>query len=116
KDRIMADLGLDSKHWILAQGTIYPDIITSGGSKHASVIKTHDNALASLENMEVVEPLRYLYKDEVRKLAKELGLPHDFIWKHPFPGPGIGIRIAGVLTEPKIALYNRLHEIVLHHL
>jgi GMP synthase (glutamine-hydrolysing) len=116
KDRIMLELGLESEHWVLAQGTIYPDIITSGGSKHAYVIKTHHNALPSLQNMEVLEPLRYLYKDEVRKLAKELGLPHDFIWKHPFPGPGIGVRIAGTLTPEKISLYHKLDEIVLRHL
>jgi GMP synthase (glutamine-hydrolysing) len=112
----MLELGLESEHWVLAQGTIYPDIITSGGSKHAYVIKTHHNALPSLQNMEVLEPLRYLYKDEVRKLAKELGLPHDFIWKHPFPGPGIGVRIAGTLTPEKISLYHKLDEIVLRHL
>ena len=116
KDRIMSELGLEAWHWVLAQGTIYPDIITSGGSKHAYVIKTHHNALPSLQNMEVLEPLRYLYKDEVRKLAKELSLPHDFIWKHPFPGPGIGVRIAGTLTEEKISLYHKLDEIVLRHL
>lgn len=116
KDRQMAELGLDAQHWVLAQGTIYPDIITSGGSTHADVIKTHHNALPSLTQMEVLEPLRYLYKDEVRTLARELGLPRDFIWKHPFPGPGIGVRIAGTLTAEKIALYHKLDEIVLRHL
>jgi GMP synthase (glutamine-hydrolysing) len=116
KDRQMAELGLDAEHWVLAQGTIYPDIITSGGSTHADVIKTHHNALPSLQHIEVLEPLRYLYKDEVRALAAELGLPREFIWKHPFPGPGIGVRIAGTLTAEKIALYHRLDEIVLRHL
>ncbi len=116
KDQAMADLGLDTEHWVLAQGTIYPDIITSGGSKHAYVIKTHHNALVSLYNIEVLEPLRFLYKDEVRMLAKELGMPDSFIWKHPFPGPGIAVRIAGEITAEKIALYNKLDEIVLAHL
>lgn len=116
KDRLMAELGLDAQRWVLAQGTIYPDIITSGGSRHADVIKTHHNALPSLQHMEVLEPLRSLYKDEVRALARELGLPHDFIWKHPFPGPGIGVRIAGTLTAEKIALYHILDDIVLRHL
>lgn len=117
KDRVMANFNLDPKLWLLAQGTIYPDIITSGGSKHARVIKTHHNALASLKNkMEVIEPLRYLYKDEVRKLAKELGFPHEFIWKHPFPGPGIAVRIAGAMTENKISLYHKLDRIVLDRL
>lgn len=116
KDRIMSRLELDPDHWVLAQGTIYPDIITSGGSKHAHVIKTHHNALPSLRNMNVLEPLRYLYKDEVRKLAEELGLPHDFIWKHPFPGPGIAVRIAGKIDEGKIGLYHKLDKIVLRYL
>lgn len=116
KDCLMAELGLDAQHWVLAQGTIYPDIITSGGSRHADVIKTHHNALPSLQQIEVLEPLRSLYKDEVRTLARELGLPREFIWKHPFPGPGIGVRIAGTLTAEKIALYHRLDEIVLRHL
>jgi GMP synthase (glutamine-hydrolysing) len=117
KDRIMSGLDLDASKWVLAQGTIYPDIITSGGSKHARVIKTHHNALPTLKkNMEVLEPLRYLYKDEVRKLAAELGFSHDFVWKHPFPGPGIAVRIAGAITEAKVELYHKLDTIVLHHL
>jgi len=116
KNRTVAYLNLDPDRWILAQGTIYPDIITSGGTKHASTIKTHHNALPSLMNMEVLEPLRFLYKDEVRKLAAELGLPHDFIWKHPFPGPGIAVRIAGEITSEKIHLYHKLDEVVLRHL
>jgi len=116
KDKALADLHLDPGQWLLAQGTIYPDIITSGGSKHASVIKTHHNALPSLLDMEVLEPLRFLYKDEVRRLGEELGLPHDFIWKHPFPGPGIAVRIAGRITREKITLYHKLDEVVLSHL
>lgn len=117
KDRIMLELDLDARNWVLGQGTIYPDIITSGGSKHAHVIKTHHNALPSLKNkIEVLEPLRYLYKDEVRKLATELGFPHDFVWKHPFPGPGIAVRIAGAITETKVDLYHKLDTIVLRHL
>jgi GMP synthase (glutamine-hydrolysing) len=116
KDRTVASLHLDPDHWILAQGTIYPDIITSGGSKHASTIKTHHNALPSLQGLEVLEPLKFLYKDEVRKLAAKLGLPHDFIWRHPFPGPGIAVRIAGSVTPGKLQLYHKLDAIVLRHL
>lgn len=117
KERVVLELGLNAEDWILAQGTIYPDIITSGGSTHASTIKTHHNALASLRNLEVLEPIRYLYKDEVRKLAEELGLPHDFIWRHPFPGPGLAVRIAGDVSDAaKISLYHQLDEIVLRHL
>lgn len=117
KERIMASESLNPESWILAQGTIYPDIITSGGSKNARVIKTHHNSLPSLQNLEVLEPLRYLYKDEVRKLAKELSFPHDFIWKHPFPGPGVAVRIAGDPTDKvKLSLYHQLDEIVLRNL
>lgn len=116
KDRVMEDLALDPATWVLAQGTIYPDIITSGGSANANVIKTHHNALPSLRQLEVVEPLRHLYKDEVRELAAELGLPSSFIQRHPFPGPGLAVRIAGQVTLDKLALYRRLDEIVLRQL
>ena len=117
KDRVMSELDLNPKQWILAQGTIYPDIITSGGSQHARVIKTHHNALPSLiHKMEVLEPIRYLYKDEVRKLAAALGFGNEFVWKHPFPGPGIAVRIAGAMTNEKITLYHQFDKIVLDHL
>jgi GMP synthase (glutamine-hydrolysing) len=116
KDRVMSELALNSDDWVLAQGTIYPDIVTSGGSKNASVIKTHHNALPSLRSLEVVEPLRHLYKDEVRELAAEVGLPADFIKRHPFPGPGLAVRIAGRATREKLELYRKLDEIVLRQL
>ena len=116
KDRVMKELALDPDAWVLAQGTIYPDIVTSGGSKNASVIKTHHNALPSLRSLEVVEPLRHLYKDEVRELAAEVGLPDEFIHRHPFPGPGLAVRIAGRVTPEKLALYRQLDEIVLRQL
>lgn len=83
--------------WMLGQGTIYPDTIETKGTKHADHIKTHHNRVEAIAKMIeqglVVEPLKDLYKDEVRKLGEELGLPHDLVWRHPFPGPGLGVRI-----------------------
>ena len=88
------DLG---DHWKLVQGTIYPDTIESGGTKNAAKIKTHHNRVPEIQAMIdrgfVVEPLRELYKDEVRLLGRELGLPPALLDRHPFPGPGLGIRL-----------------------
>ena len=83
--------------WMLGQGTIYPDTIETKGTKHADHIKTHHNRVDAIQKMMekglVIEPLKELYKDEVRILGEELGLPHDLVWRHPFPGPGLGVRI-----------------------
>lgn len=83
--------------WLLGQGTIYPDTIETKGTKHADHIKTHHNRVDAIQKMIeqglVIEPLKELYKDEVRVLGEELGLPHDLVWRHPFPGPGLGVRI-----------------------
>ena len=83
--------------YVLGQGTIYPDTIESGGAKHAKVIKTHHNRVPLIEQMisegRVCEPLKDLYKTEVRALAKELGVPHALLSRHPFPGPGLGVRL-----------------------
>lgn len=83
--------------WMLGQGTIYPDTIETGETKNADKIKTHHNRIEEIQKMMeagfVVEPLRELYKDEVRVLGEELGLPHELVWRHPFPGPGLGVRI-----------------------
>lgn len=83
--------------WMLGQGTIYPDTIETKGTKHADHIKTHHNRVPAVQEMIrkglVVEPLKELYKDEVRALGEELGLPHELVARHPFPGPGLGVRI-----------------------
>ncbi|WP_024851668.1 glutamine-hydrolyzing GMP synthase [Hydrogenovibrio kuenenii] len=93
---------LNSVKW-LAQGTIYPDVIESAGSKtgKAKVIKSHHNVGGLPEDMklELLEPLRELFKDEVRKLGVALGLPHDMVYRHPFPGPGLGVRILGEVKK-----------------
>ena len=88
---------LDIEHHLLGQGTIYPDTIETGGTKRADTIKTHHNRVPIIEEMiaagKVIEPLADLYKVEVRELGEMLGIPHDMIWRHPFPGPGLGVRL-----------------------
>ena len=91
-----ARLGLRDREWLLGQGTIYPDTIESGGARHAAKIKTHHNRApriqALIDQGRVIEPLVEFYKDEVRVLGEQLGLPHDVVWRHPFPGPGLAVR------------------------
>jgi len=88
---------LDLSGCLLAQGTIYPDTIETGGTKRADVIKTHHNRVPVIQQMIdqglVIEPLAELYKTEVRELGEALGLPEEIVWRHPFPGPGLGIRL-----------------------
>ncbi len=95
-EREIGKAGVREKEWLLAQGTIYPDTIETARTKHADKIKTHHNRVEQITKMielgNVVEPLEQLYKDEVRELGKELGLPDELIWRHPFPGPGLAIR------------------------
>jgi len=93
---------LSNARW-LAQGTIYPDVIESAGAKtgKAHLIKSHHNVggLPEHMNLALCEPLRELFKDEVRKLGVELGLPYDMVYRHPFPGPGLGVRILGEVKK-----------------
>ena len=97
KDREMQALHLNPDEWMLAQGTIYPDTIESGGTKNADKIKTHHNRVREILDLlkegKLVEPLADLYKDEVRMLGEELQIPHALVWRHPFPGPGLGVRL-----------------------
>ena len=99
----------------LAQGTLYPDKIESGVSKGntSHVIKSHHNVGGLPENMEfkLVEPLDELFKDEVRKVGKELGLPSKLINRHPFPGPGLGVRIIGEITQERIDILQEADRI-----
>ncbi len=93
-------LKLTNANW-LAQGTIYPDVIESAGSKNSHLIKSHHNVGGLPEDMrmKLVEPLRELFKDEVRKIGVELGLPSEMVYRHPFPGPGLGVRILGEVKK-----------------
>ncbi|MGO2514263.1 glutamine-hydrolyzing GMP synthase [Marinomonas polaris] len=104
----------------LAQGTIYPDVIESAASKtgKAHVIKSHHNVggLPDDMKMELVEPLRELFKDEVRKLGLELGLPYDMVYRHPFPGPGLGVRILGEVKKEYADILRRADAIFIEEL
>jgi len=101
----------------LAQGTIYPDVIESAGSKtgKAHVIKSHHNVGGLPEHMKLglIEPLRELFKDEVRELGRTLGLPEHFVTRHPFPGPGLAIRVPGEVTREKLSLLRKADAIFL---
>ena len=89
----------------LVQGTIYPDVVESG-TKTSATIKSHHNVGGLPEDIqfELIEPLRELFKDEVRAVGEELGIPHDLVWRQPFPGPGLAIRVLGEVTEDKLAV------------
>jgi GMP synthase (glutamine-hydrolysing) len=101
----------------LAQGTLYPDVIESvsafGGP--TSVIKSHHNVggLPKRMKLKLIEPLRYLFKDEVRRLGKELGLPDELIWRQPFPGPGLAIRIIGEITRQRLIILRNVDDLLL---
>ena len=104
----------------LAQGTIYPDVIESGGakSKKAVVIKSHHNVggLPEQLGLKLLEPLRDLFKDEVRELGVALGLPHDMVYRHPFPGPGLGVRILGEIKKEYADLLRQADAIFIEEL
>jgi GMP synthase (glutamine-hydrolysing) len=99
----------------LVQGTLYPDVIESGGSDGtAAVIKSHHNVGGLPDDMtlELVEPLRNLFKDEVRRLGRQLGLPDEIVWRQPFPGPGLGVRIIGEVTPKRVAILQHADAVV----
>ncbi|MDH5392194.1 MAG: glutamine-hydrolyzing GMP synthase [Gammaproteobacteria bacterium] len=115
---------LKNAKW-LAQGTIYPDVIESAGAKtgKAHLIKSHHNVggLPDYMKLELCEPLRELFKDEVRKLGVELGLPHEMVYRHPFPGPGLGVRILGEVKKEyadllRLADHIFIEELIKHDL
>ena len=97
----------------MVQGTLYPDVIESGG-KHASTIKSHHNVGGLPDDIEfsLVEPLRSLFKDEVRQVGRQLGLPDEIVERQPFPGPGLGVRIIGEVTPDKVATLQQADFIV----
>jgi GMP synthase (glutamine-hydrolysing) len=101
----------------LVQGTLYPDIVESGGGDNA-VIKSHHNVggLPEDMNFELVEPLRHLFKDEVRAVGEELGLPEEIVWRQPFPGPGLGVRIIGTITPERVEILQRADAIVVEEI
>jgi GMP synthase (glutamine-hydrolysing) len=110
---------LEGIEW-LAQGTIYPDVIESAGAKtgKAHVIKSHHNVggLPEKMRMKLVEPLRELFKDEVRKIGVELGLPREMVYRHPFPGPGLGVRVLGEVKPEYVSLLQLADDIFIDEL
>lgn len=101
------------EHDFLGQGTVYTDVIESG-TDTAQTIKSHHNVGGLPEDMkmELIEPLRYLFKDEVRKVGEQLGLPREIVWRQPFPGPGLGIRVIGEVTEEKLEIVREADAIL----
>ena len=98
----------------LAQGTIYPDVVESGQGGSSKVIKSHHNVggLPANLGLELIEPLRFLFKDEVRKLGLEIGLPNKMIDRQPFPGPGLAVRIIGEVTAQRVEIVQKADQIV----
>lgn len=107
QERILATEHFLDGHWILGQGTIYPDTIESGGTAKADLIKTHHNRVAGIQALidsgHIIEPLTSFYKDEVREIGRELSLPERFLSRHPFPGPGLAIRCLCTNSDAAVA-------------
>ncbi|RKZ32308.1 GMP synthase (glutamine-hydrolyzing), partial [bacterium] len=109
---------IPNAHW-LAQGTLYPDVIESVSFKGPSAtIKTHHNVggLPDKLGFKLIEPLRELFKDEVRKLGKNLAIPDDMLWRHPFPGPGLAVRILGEVTPERLDTLRQADHIFIQEL
>nr|WP_320130974.1 glutamine-hydrolyzing GMP synthase [uncultured Holophaga sp.] len=102
----------------LGQGTLYPDVIESSGIGGAVLVKSHHNVggLPARMNMQLVEPLRELFKDEVRRAGLALGLPEDMVWRHPFPGPGLAVRIPGPISADRVKILQEADDIFIEEL
>lgn len=111
---IFNEIANEEKAEVLVQGTIYSDRIESGITRHSSKIKSHHNVGGLPKNMrlEIYEPMRDLYKDEVRKIAKEVGLPNEIIERHIFPGPGLAVRIVGEVTPKKVEIVRKASSVI----
>jgi len=122
--RVFVEVFKDAAHGVpgarfLAQGTTYPDVIESSGiGRHAEVIKSHHNVggLPKELGFELVEPLRMLFKDEVREVGSRLGLPEEIVWRQPFPGPGLAVRVLGEVTAGRVALLQKADRIVMQEM
>ncbi|GAA2098094.1 glutamine-hydrolyzing GMP synthase [Microlunatus panaciterrae] len=104
--QVVGEHSHDGEVEFLVQGTLYPDVVESGGGEGAANIKSHHNVGGLPEDLQfkLVEPLRTLFKDEVRAVGEQLGLPAEIVWRQPFPGPGLGIRIIGEVTRDRLAI------------
>jgi GMP synthase (glutamine-hydrolysing) len=101
----------------LVQGTLYPDIVESGGSENATIKSQHNvGGLPDDMQFELVEPLRNMFKDEVRAVGEELGLPEEIVWRQPFPGPGLAVRVVGTITTERLDVLRRADAIVVEEI
>jgi GMP synthase (glutamine-hydrolysing) len=116
--KIIAEHGHSDGIEFLVQGTLYPDVVESGGGSGTESIKSHHNVggLPADNQFKLVEPLRWLFKDEVRAVGLALGLPEEIVWRQPFPGPGLAIRIVGEVTERNLAILRQADAIARHEL
>ena len=117
RNEVVSKQKLDEDKWLLAQGTLYPDIIESGGTKNSNVIKTHHNRVDGIQKLIekglIIEPLKDLYKDEVRAIGKKLGLEDELVMRHPFPGPGLSINVlcsSGTMTDNDMEEFKKAQE------
>ncbi|MCR4789457.1 MAG: glutamine-hydrolyzing GMP synthase [Treponemataceae bacterium] len=117
RNEVVAKLNLNDEDWLLAQGTLYPDIIESGGTKNSNTIKTHHNRVDGIQALIakglIIEPLKDLYKDEVRLIGKNIGLSDQLVMRHPFPGPGLSINVLctkDVLSSQEEREFNKAFE------